>query len=137
MCEDCPDEEIELVKLRFVGGAHIKGRRGPFRSYETGKVYMMRPGYAELSWWEPVGGETDEQVEVEIQISEYTDKEVSSEPSRGLFKSFDNPGGPPSDDDFIYGMDTETLKYFITGNGGKVDGRWGRERLVEEARKLL
>jgi hypothetical protein len=134
MCENCPDEEIELVKLRFVGGRHVKGRRGPFRSFDTGKVYLMRPTYAELSWWEPVDSETVEQIEV-IDPRETTDEEIPSTPSRGLTKAF-NVGAPLTDEDFIYGMDDEMLKYFIEGNGGKVDGRWGRNRLIEEAKKL-
>lgn len=133
MCENCPDDEIELVELRFVGGAHVKGRRGPYRSYETGKTYMMRPGYVGMPWWESLDAK-DAAVEDEPG-SEYLKEIIEPAPSRGLTKAF-NQSTPPTDNDFIHGMDDATLKYFITGNGGKVDGRWGRTRLIEEAKKL-
>lgn len=137
MCEDCPKEgeEIELVKLRFIGGPDKRGiLRGPFRSYETGRIYMMKPENAEVPYWELVD-EDAEQTEDVKQEFEYTDKEVPVKPSSGLTRVF-NKDGLPSDDDFILGMDAETLKYFIEGNGGKVDGRWGRDKLIEEAKKL-
>lgn len=137
MCENCPEEEeVKLVKLRFIGGAGKRGiLRGPYRSYETGKIYMMKPENAAVPYWELVDGEEVEQTEDMKQGFEYTDKEVPPEPSRGLTRAY-NVDGLPSDDDFILGMDTDTLKYFIEGNGGKVDGRWGRERLIREAKKL-
>lgn len=134
MCENCPEEEMKLVKLRFIGGKHKRGtERGPYRSFETNKIYMMRETYASLPYWEPIDKEGEEAAEVEIDF-ENTDKEVPSK-SRGLTREY-GKGGPPSNDDFILGMDEEALKYFIEGNGGKVDGRWGRDRLVEEAKKL-
>ncbi|GAH11180.1 unnamed protein product, partial [marine sediment metagenome] len=34
------------------------------------------------------------------------------------------------------GMDSGTLKMYITSNGGEVDNRWGLKRLIEEAQKL-
>ena len=136
MVEDNPEEKVKLVKLRFIGGRGKGGiRRGPYRSYETGKIYMMKPENAAVPYWELVDDEEVEQTEYMKQGFEYTDKDVPLEPSRGLTRAF-NVGGPPSDDDFIHGMDTDALKYFIEGNGGKVDGRWGRERLIEEAKKL-
>jgi len=137
MCEDCPEaEEVTLVKLRFIGGRHKRGiLRGPYHSYETNKIYMMPPENASVPYWELVDGEAVEQTEDVKQGFEYTDKELPPIQSRGLTKAF-NMEGPPSDDDFIFGMDDETLKHFIEGQGGKVDGRWGRESLIKEARKL-
>jgi len=38
--------------------------------------------------------------------------------------------------DMIAGMDSVTLKAYIESMGGKVDNRWGLERLIEEAQKL-
>jgi hypothetical protein len=137
MCEDCPEgEEVELVKLRFIGGRHKRGiLRGPYLSYETDKIYMMPLEYASVPYWELVDGEVVEQTEDIKQGSEYTDDDAPTESSRGLTRAF-NVEGPPSEDDFILGMDKETLKYYIAGQGGRVDGRWGRERLIKEARKL-
>ena len=147
MCEDCPKEENKLVELRFVGGRDKEGMdRGPFHSFETGKIYTVIAKNATLSFWEPVDGEVTEQTEDVTPETLYTDKEVPAESpqideevppraSQGLTRAFNQPG-PPSGDDFVLGMDDEALKHFITGNGGKVDGRWGRDKLIEEAKKL-
>lgn len=41
-----------------------------------------------------------------------------------------------SEHEAINGMDVATLQAYIVGNNGKVDGRWGRKKLIEEALKL-
>jgi len=41
-----------------------------------------------------------------------------------------------SEREAINGMDTATLQAYILGNHGKVDKRWGRKRLIQEALKL-
>jgi len=137
MCEGCPEEEeVELVPLRFIGGRGKRGiMRGPYHSYDTGEIYMMKPENALVPYWELVDGEAAEEAKNVAEGALYSDKEVPPIQSRGLTRPF-NAVGPPSDDDFILGMDKDALKYFIEGNGGKVDGRWGWARLVEEARKL-
>ena len=134
MCENCPEDEIELVPLRFVGGADKRGgKRGPYRSFITGQIYQMKPSYADVPWFEHPDAKNDEREPA--PGDEYLDEVLSPPPSKGLTKAF-NKGGPNTDDDFILGMDEPTLKYFIEGQGGKVDGRWGLTKLIEEARKL-
>ncbi len=133
-CENCPDEEVELIPLRFVGGRSAAGKRGPYLAYDTGKIYMMKPGYANLPWWQSPDGETDEPKEGAEQDFKYTDKEVPNKPSRGLVRGFGS--SPQTEEDFLYGMDDATLKHYIESNGGKIDGRWGRESLIREAKKL-
>ncbi len=134
MCENCPEDEIKLIPLRFIGGADKGGRkRGPYRSYAYGDIYMMRPGYADVPWFEHPDAQGEEK-EAEPG-DEYINEIISPPPSAGLTKSF-NKGDPLTDNDFVLGMDDATLKHFIVGQGGKVDGRWGRDKLIEEARKL-
>jgi len=41
-----------------------------------------------------------------------------------------------SEREAINGMDTATLQAYILGNQGKVDKRWGKKRLIQEALKL-
>jgi len=41
-----------------------------------------------------------------------------------------------SEQEAIRGMDKATLQAYIVGNNGKVDARWGRKRLIQEALKL-
>ena len=42
MCEKCPEDETKLVKLRFIGGTDKIGvDRGPYNSFETGKIYTI------------------------------------------------------------------------------------------------
>jgi len=134
MCENCPDEEIELIPLRFIGGADKGGRkRGPYRSFVTGQIYKMKPEYESVPWFESPDARKEE-IPPEPG-DEYINEIISPPPSPGLTKAF-NQGDPQTDDDFVLGMDDATLKYFIVGQGGKVDGRWGRDKLIEEARKL-
>lgn len=126
---DCDEEEKKLVKLRFIGGKYVrKGPRGPYLSYDTGKVYEVSAENEQLPYWESI----EEKTEVEIDL-EYSDKEVPT-PSRGLTRGFD--GRSPTLEDFIMGMDETQLKNFITENGGTVDGRWGIEKLRAEALAL-
>lgn len=125
---DC-DEEKKLVKLRFTGGRHIaRGPRGPYLSYETGKIYEVPVENEQLPYWESI----DKKPEVEIDL-EYSDKEVPST-SEGLTRGFD--GRTPAPADFIMGMSDDQLKKFIEEHGGTVDGRWGRKKLEAEALTL-
>ena len=134
MCENCPEDEIELVPLRFIGGADkLGGKRGPYLSHIYGEIYMKRPGYADVPWFEHPDAK-DEEKEPEPG-DEYINEIMSPPPSTGLTKAF-NKGDPNTDDDFVLGMDDATLKRVIASQGGKVDGRWGRNKLIEEARKL-
>ena len=141
MCEKCPDEEweSEYLSLRFIGGRHLKyPYRGPYLSYETNKIYTVPPEYEQLPYWEVVSAseiiaeaETENEVEPEI-AEEETESDIQL-PSPGLTKEFS--GAPPTEMDFIMGMDDDTLRMYITGQRGKVDGRWGRKKLIEEALK--
>lgn len=71
-------------------------------------------------------------------------EEVEPEPSEGLDTlafTINQGGGMTSEAGFsereaINGMDTATLQAYILGNRGKVDKRWGRKRLIQEALKL-
>lgn len=136
----CEDKEKNTILLRFIGGPRKPNRlRGPFRSFDTGKIYEMDERWAVLPYWERVDEKhvEIESVEKEPKIEltpEYSDKEVPEPPSEGLTEAF--RGRAPKPEDFIRKMDIEGLKALIAGQGGKVDGRWGINRLREEARKL-
>jgi len=144
MCENCDEDEEERRKgwldMRFIGGKDKKyPYRGPWLTYETGKVYHVPPEYKTLLYWEDVDkAENVEEPEAEVEEAiEVIDEEKEPEvqlPSPGLHKSFD--GAPPTEKDFIMSMDIPTLRVYIEGQGGKVDGRWGLKKLVEEALKL-
>lgn len=146
MCENCDEDEAERRKdwldLRFIGGKHKKyPYRGPWLTYETGKVYHVSPEFKTLLYWEAVDkAEKAEELEAEIEVevkTEVIDEEAESEvqiPSSGLTKAYG--GMPPTEEDFIMSMDIATLRVYIEGQRGKVDKRWGRKRLVEEALKL-
>ena len=79
-------------------------------------------------------------VEDEVAATE----EVKPEPSGGLTPlayTINQGGGMTaaagfSEREAINGMDTATLQAYILGNRGKVDKRWGRKRLIQEALKL-
>jgi hypothetical protein len=79
-------------------------------------------------------------VEDEVVATE----EVELEPSTGLdtLAYTINQGGDMkaaagfSEREAINGMDTATLQAYIRGNHGKVDKRWGKKRLIQEALKL-
>jgi len=130
---DCDEEKNKLVKLRFVGGKHRpRAEQGPYHSFEPGKIYEVVSRCIDLPFWEAV--EEQESTEVKIDF-EYTDKEISTPvKSTGLTREF--KGAPVSPADFFEAMDVEMLKHVIESNGGRVDGRWGRKRLIEEALKL-
>jgi len=144
MCENCDEDEAERGKdwldLRFIGGKHLKyPYRGPWLSFETGKVYHVPPEYKSLLYWEAVdktekADEAEVKIEVEAEdIEEEAELEIQL-PSSGLTKAFG--GDLPSFEDGIRSMDVATLRVYIEGQGGKVDGRWGPKKLVEEALKL-
>lgn len=145
-CIDCEKKEDENIRvyLKFTGGPHrIPAERGPFNSFETGKVYRVVSRMADLPFWEatdeepevvadpPFLEEEPEEQEVTIEVE---DDPPLLEPSGGITRKFN--GMPPSEADFFAGMDDETLKRVIELNGGKVDGRWKRDRLIKEALKL-
>jgi len=134
MCENCP-EEIKYIKLRFTGGRHKKGfRRGPFLSYKTGEIYEVPDEYIDLPYWEPVGKKDKIKTEEKAKVESIVEEPISLPISTGLTREF--KGESPTHEVFIRGMDDELLKTYIEGQGGKVDGRWGRKRLIEEALKL-
>ena len=153
-CVECDKKEDVNIRgyLKFTGGPHRAFKeQGPFNSYETGKIYRVVLRMAELPFWEL----TDEEPEVrEVQeVQEVLEPEVlEDEPeelgviievdedetpsvasSAGLTRKLG--GKPMSDVDIFAGMDDETLKRVIESNGVKVDGRWGRTKLLEEAQK--
>ena len=147
MCQNCDESEDEMKKdwitLRFIGGRHLKyPNRGPYNSFETGKIYLVPPYYEPLPYWVEVNeSEIVEVVEVDLgEVEEppvVLESEVDEEippPSVGLTKKFG--GAPPTEKDFIMSMDVRTLRGYIGGQGGRVDGRWGLETLREEALKL-
>jgi len=69
----------------------------------------------------------------EINVDVLYESKSSVEQSAGLTAEF---GAGLMEADLIKGMDDSLLKTYIMGNGGKVDGRWGREKLLQEALKL-
>jgi len=151
MCQNCDESEEEMkkdwVELRYIGGRHKKyPYRGPYLTYETGKIYLVPPYNRPLPYWEEVDETAKDAVEVDLGDIEAEDEVVESEaveantveevssPSAGLTKAFS--GAPPTEKDFIMGMDIRTLRGYIEGQGGEVDGRWGLDTLREEALKL-
>jgi len=133
----------DWVYLRFVGGKHLEmPKRGPYLSYETNGIYLVPPRNEAYEFWEPVKKSELKKItkkkrkkKVEPEPEEvYEEPEIEeAPPSQGL-KPFTN--APPSQEDFITSMDNETLRNYITGHGVKVDKRWGRKRLQEEALKI-
>jgi len=156
-CVECDKKKDENIRgyLKFTGGPHRAFKeQGPFNSYETGKIYRVVLRMAELPFWEL----TDEEPEVrkirEVrEVQEVLDPEVLEDEPEDLgvvievdedkVSSLGSSGGitrklggkPMSDADIFAGMDDETLKRVIESNGVKVDGRWGRTKLLEEAQK--
>lgn len=172
MCE-C-EEPTEFVKVKFIGGEHLKGMaRGPYGTYKTGGVYVMPKRYANKKaypFWEYIGDACEDEIplfwrkrmeegmqKAELLFSNPTElTELSEEgeeqpaQSRGLTQIYGvaTPEGirPVMERDKmaemseqrLLAMEDDLLKAFITNNAGKEpDGRWGRERLLEEARKYL
>lgn len=129
----CDDEKKEIVeketaKLRFIGGQGKSGIfRGPFLSYETNRVYEVPAELVVTPYWEAVDGKIIEEEEKQVE------KEEVAPASPGL-KQFS--GQPPSERDFLLAMNGEQLKNYFANMGGKVDGRWGRDKLIEEILKL-
>jgi len=160
------NKEYGLVKLRFVGGLdktptgpYVQYETG--KIYEVSERNLNKKAYP---YWETVT-EEDLEAERQAKIDlEYTDKEaptpiddeecidcdeeesidstdtsqddvtVSVEKlSGGLTIELGQEG---SKQELIMGMDVNTLRGYIQGNGGKVDGRWGPKKLIEEALKL-
>lgn len=112
--------------------------RGPYLSYETNKIYTVPPDYEQLPYWESISeAEIGEESKPEVEAVEEPEPDINTDieiPSPGLTKRFG--GMPPTERDFIMSMDEATLRVYIAGQGGKVDGRWGRKKLIEEALKL-
>lgn len=155
------DADREHVFLRFIGGKDKVGKyRGRWRTYETGIIYRTLPEYANFEaypYWEPATEEEfcaqekafieageesvdstasdqdDVTVSAELPEEKPEDDEPPLEPSDGLHIEF---GGGITEAELITGMDTATLKNYVVANGGKVDGRWGKKRLIQEALKL-
>ena len=139
--------------------------RGRWRTYETGRIYRTLPDNADFEaypYWEPATEEEFcDQEEVRAKAEEESISSTASdnddvtlsaelpkeeadktgvdapeplvEPSDGLHTEF---SAGITEADLIRGMDTPLLKTYILGNGGRVDGRWGRKRLLQEAMKL-
>jgi len=142
-CEGCGEnKEYGLVKLRFVGGVH-KTPTGPYIQYETGKIYEVSErnlNKEAYPYWELVEEdeeciECDEDEEESIDSTDSNQDDVTlsvEEPPVGLMMELGQEG---SKHELVMGMDVRTLRGYIQGNGGKVDNRWGRKRLIEEALK--
>lgn len=143
-CIDCDkdEEENKLAKLKFTGGSHRPfAEQGPYNTFEPGKIYEIVASAADLPFWEAVteqelvedAKDTDEDVVPPIDETISPPKKLA-----GLTREF--TGKPRSPEqlqvDRFESMDDELLKKFITLNGGKVDGRWGRDKLIEAALKL-
>lgn len=149
-CVECDknEEENRLVKLRFTGGSHRPfAEQGPYRTCEPGKIYEVVARAVDLPFWEAVTEQelAEAEIESEEEPVEETkgdpapDEDTSSPPKpRGLTREF--TGEPRSPEqlqmDRFESMEDELLKTFINLNGGKVDGRWGRDKLIEAALKL-
>ena len=149
MCQNCDESEEEMkqdwIKLRYIGGRHKKyPYRGPYLTYETGKVYLVPPENKTLLYWETVDKteeadeetvevEVDSEAEVDVEVVVETETEPEVQPPSPGLRKFD--GAPPTEKDFIMSMDVRTLRIYIEGQGGKVDGRWGLDKLREEALK--
>jgi len=153
-CVECDKKKDENIRgyLKFTGGPHRAFKeQGPFNSYETGKIYRVVLRMAELPFWELTDEEPevrevrevqevqepevleDEPEELGVIIEVDEDETPSVASSAGLTRKLG--GNPMSDADIFAGMDDETLRRVIESNGVKVDGRWGRNKLLEEAQK--
>ena len=163
MCENCPDEDNKLVKLRFVGGRGRTHPPGPWVNHEYGTVYIKSVEYKDnpvCPYWEYVGELSDEECEQYKEGDRYFQDEgfittaatddtepveefsVSTE-SVGLTKLYGvatNKGlkeaTPFTEKDIFSSMTVEQLREYITNNGGRFDGRWNHANLVEAALKL-
>lgn len=164
MC-GCEDPE-NFVKLKFIGGFHKRGlERGPYLSYTTDEVYVLPERYADKESYphfEYVGDATEDEIEdpwrtrlglkplppkpkpkkEKFEVTGSTDSSedesidvvaLSGEPEMTEFDS----GGPPAVLEMLNGMDIGTLRVYVRGQGGQVDGRWGKNRLIQEALNLL
>ena len=156
---------LPTAMLRFIGGFG-RTPRGPYVQYETGKVYLVHAQFADKEmypYWEPVDEDevseetedVDDESSVDDEVKEdstdSTEDDVASsadeeerEPDEGLNMlayTIDQGGSMTenagfSEHEAINGMDVATLQVYIAGNHGKVDKRWGRKKLIEEALKL-
>jgi len=150
-CEDTDEARVlkerglPTAELRFIGGFN-KTPSGPYAQYETGKVYVVHAKFANQEiypYWEPCEKEESEDSLIENQDS-IDESEIEDESSEGLntLGFTINQGGDMtesagfSEQEAIMGMDKATLQSYIVGNNGKVDARWGRKRLIQEALKL-
>jgi len=153
MCQNCPKKRTEWnkdwVELRFIGGRDKdREQRGPYLSFETNKIYLVPPRHEQYPYWEAVDKKKKEkkkkkskpkppeviEEKIEPEIIDEEPKQEIEPPSKGLTKKFG--GTPPTHEDFIKGMDVKTLRNYIRGQLGKVDMRWGKTKLIEEALKI-
>jgi len=143
-CNGCGEnKEYGLVKMRFVGGPY-KEPTGPYVQYETGKIYEISDRHLNKEaypYWELVD-EDEECVDCDEEEDESVDSTDSTrdnitlsleESTDGLTLELGQEG---SKQELVRGMDVVTLRGYIQANGGKVDGRWGPKKLIEEALKL-
>ena len=159
-CQPCEGDgnvsvDRDHVYLRFIGGRNKVGKaRGSWRTHVTGRIYRTLPDDANFDaypYWAPsteeefcLQEETRAKAEdeaVDSTSSEKDDVASSEEPESDISVSSgpglsEELGGGISEEALIRGMDDNLLKKYIADNGGKVDGRWGREKLIQEALKL-
>ena len=159
-CQPCEGDgnisaDREHVFLRFIGGRDKVGKlRGRWRTYESDRIYRTLPSFDNFEaypYWAPateeefcVQEEARAKSEEETSSSTESDQDdiASSAPYETDISMSSGPGlseelgGGTSNEALIRGMDDNLLKKYVADNGGKVDGRWGREKLVQEALKL-
>ena len=139
-CTGCSDPDYEgTIKARYIGK---KGDKSSY-SHETGRVYTLPARYAnkkayplfELVAIMPgtVIPEKYRYIEKRVEVP----VELVPAPVEEKVVELDEDAAIVlTQSDRIAGMDINKLKIYIRGMGGKVDNRWGLEKLIEEAQKL-
>ena len=153
------DSDREHVFLRFIGGKDKVGRiRGKWRTYETGRIYRTLPEFDNAEaypYWVPsnekefcdqeeelakareesVTSTSSEQDDVTLstELPEVEEINLDQSYSEGLVSEFSDG---TLNEELIRGMDDQLLKTYIASNGGEVNKRWKRKRLIQEALKL-
>ena len=156
---------LPTATLRFIGGFG-RTPRGPYLQYETGKVYVVHAKFANQDIyreWEPVDEEealeepegvddessvddegkedSTDSTEDDVASSADEDEHELGEGLTTLAYTINQAGSMTENAGFseregINGMDEDTLRAYIMGNHRKVDKRWGRKRLLQDALKL-